>query len=169
MGSQNNLLQMQDLVYYTDGACPNNGQAQTAAIGVICENTGYRISKHVPHHMDFTNNVAELWAVLTSIYAAKNFLWFFRHNRYRYGRIVIYTDSKYVIGCVQDWHQKWESNGWKTSAGKPVKNQDLIQKILVQIERQSFGKPIEIRYCQAHAGIEHNELADELARMSLNN
>lgn len=38
-------------------------------------------------------------------------------------KIHIYTDSQYISGALeQDLPAKWESQGWKTSAGSDVKN-----------------------------------------------
>ena len=44
------------------------------------------------------------------------------------GELRIVSDSKYVLDCFgQGWREQWERKGWKTSAGKPVANQDLWQ------------------------------------------
>ena len=33
-------------------------------------------------------------------------------------RIVIYTDSKYVMDGINQWIIKWKKNGWMTAAKK---------------------------------------------------
>lgn len=40
--------------------------------------------------------------------------------------ITIYSDSAYLInGMTKRWYERWERNGWRNAAGKPVKNRDL--------------------------------------------
>lgn len=39
----------------------------------------------------------------------------------------IYSDSKYAIQSINEWSEKWQLNGWKTSTGQPVANSDLIK------------------------------------------
>lgn len=38
-------------------------------------------------------------------------------------RVVIYSDSKYLVKGASSWVNKWEARGWRTKAGKPVANQ----------------------------------------------
>ena len=46
--------------------------------------------------------------------------------------IVIYSDSGYLVDGINhpSYLQKWMDNGWLTSKGKPVENQDLWYKII---------------------------------------
>ena len=41
----------------------------------------------------------------------------------------VFTDSRYVEGCVNVWRRKWESNGWINSKNRPVENKELIQQL----------------------------------------
>jgi ribonuclease HI len=78
----------------------------------------------------------------------------------RPARVAIVTDSAYVEKAfTQGWLAKWQRNGWKTSARKPVENQDLWQALLAAAE------PHQVRFerVKGHAGIELNERADQLA------
>jgi ribonuclease HI len=42
--------------------------------------------------------------------------------------VTISSDSKYAIGCMNEWISKWYNNGWVNSAGNAVANRDLIEK-----------------------------------------
>jgi ribonuclease HI len=78
----------------------------------------------------------------------------------RPSKVVVVTDSAYVEKAfTQGWLKNWQKNGWKTSAKKPVENQDLWQAALAAVD------PHEVRFerVKGHAGIELNERADELA------
>lgn len=40
----------------------------------------------------------------------------------------IHTDSRYAVGCMDNWIYKWVRNGWVNSAGNEVANRDLIEE-----------------------------------------
>lgn len=70
-------------------------------------------------YVETTNNRMELLACIRAFeYIREN------HSLLRVQRILIVTDSMYVY---QNYHraQIWKDCGWKTSAGRPVENEDL--------------------------------------------
>src|SRR5579871_6386081 len=72
----------------------------------------------------------------------------------------LYTDSQYVRQGVTGWIHGWKRNGWRTADRKPVKNEDLWRRLDEAAERHD----IEWAWVKGHAGDEHNERADVLAR-----
>jgi ribonuclease HI len=52
-------------------------------------------------------------------------------------RLVIATDSSYVVDGSTEWIKRWKQNRWQTSTHKPVKNQDLWQTLIKEFERWS--------------------------------
>ncbi|KAI1356048.1 ribonuclease H-like domain-containing protein [Xylaria sp. FL0043] len=40
----------------------------------------------------------------------------------------IHSDSRYAIGCMDNWIYKWARNGWRNAAGYEVANRDLIER-----------------------------------------
>ena len=54
-------------------------------------------------------------------------------------------------------------NGFKTTAGKPVKNLDLIDIIMEGMKERD----VELIKVKAHAGFIFNELADNLAKAAI--
>lgn len=46
----------------------------------------------------------------------------------RPAKITVHTDSRYLINGNSSL-EAWKENGWKRAAGKPLKNQDLWEKI----------------------------------------
>ncbi|MEU6371033.1 ribonuclease H [Streptomyces sp. NPDC046931] len=97
-----------------------------------------------------TNNVAELTALERLLTAV--------------GRDVpleIRMDSQYAMKAVTTWLPAWKRNGWKTAAGKPVANQDLV----VRIDALLDGREVEFRYVPAHqvGGDRLNDFADRAA------
>src|SRR6266545_3639003 len=78
------------------------------------------------------------------------------------GDLRIVSDSKYVVDCFrQRWHEQWERKGWKTSAGKPVANQDPWQLLLAAYHARD-GR-IEFESVKGHSDDPTNDIVDRLA------
>ena len=130
----------------TDGACKGNpgrggwGAVLRAADGRERElSGGEKIT---------TNNRMELMAAIEGLRALK-----------RPCRVILSTDSRYVMDGLTKWIKGWQKNGWKTAAKQPVKNAELWQDLL------TAAKPhrIEWVWVKGHAGHPDNERADKLA------
>ncbi|WP_104820596.1 ribonuclease H [Kitasatospora sp. MMS16-BH015] len=70
-------------------------------------------------------------------------------------------DSTYTRDAVTKWLAGWKRNGWKTAAGKPVANQELIRSIDGLLE----GREVTFVYVPAHQvdGDPLNAIADKAA------
>ena len=78
----------------------------------------------------------------------------------------VYTDSSYVADIFnKDWIKKWVENKWKTAYGNPVKNTDLIIRLLLAM------KPHQVTYTwvKGHDGHPENERCDQLASNAAEN
>lgn len=141
---------MNKVTIYTDGACSGNpGTGGWAAVLTYGGKTK-EISGFEPQT---TNNRMELRAVIEAIAAVK--LGF---------ECEIYSDSAYVVNAVNNnWLFSWQQNGWKTAANKPVKNPDLWQRLLQELNRRK----ISFIKVKGHAAVELNERCDFLARMEI--
>ncbi|MFI6035930.1 ribonuclease H [Streptomyces sp. NPDC051315] len=97
-----------------------------------------------------TNNVAELTALERLLTAVDPDV-----------PLEIRMDSQYAMKAVTTWLPGWKRNGWKTSAGKPVANQDLV----VRIDELLEGRTVDFRYVPAHQvdGDRLNDFADRAA------
>ncbi len=97
-----------------------------------------------------TNNVAELTALERLLAAVDPEV-----------PLEIRMDSQYAMKAVTTWLPGWKRNGWKTAAGKPVANQDLV----VRIDELLGGRSVEFRYVPAHQvdGDPLNDFADRAA------
>jgi ribonuclease HI len=96
-----------------------------------------------------TNNRMELTAAIKALLSLK-----------RACEVVLHTDSQYLRGGVTGWIHIWKSNGWRTAAKKPVKNEDLWRALDAAAARHA----IEWRWVKGHAEDELNARADKLAR-----
>ena len=131
---------------YTDGSCIGNpGAGGWAAI--ILDGKNEKIISGNKNNT--TNNQMEL---LAAIKALSNFN---KKTSFK-----IFTDSNYVKDGITKWIKNWKKNNWKTSAKKPVKNQELWKKLdkLVKLH------DVKWEWIKGHSTNIYNNLADELAK-----
>ena len=64
---------------------------------------------------------------------------------------------------ITKWIEGWQRNGWRTAAKKPVKNQDLWQRLVAAVDRHAPAGGVAWHWTKGHAGDARNERADELA------
>lgn len=134
---------------YTDGGCePNPGTGGWAAI--IIRNG--RSTELLGGEQQTTNNRMEMTAVIEAL----------RYLQDAIGpgqEVTVFTDSRYVRNGITSWIAGWKRNGWRTSTGAPVKNEDLWRQMdhLCSIHHVTF------KWLKGHNGHVHNERADELA------
>jgi ribonuclease HI len=95
-----------------------------------------------------TNNRMELTAAIRGLQALK-----------RPCRVLLTTDSRYVMDGLTKWIHGWRKNGWKTADKKPVKNADLWQELLAA----AAPHRVEWKWVKGHAGHDENERVDQLA------
>ncbi len=131
---------------YTDGAC--SGNPGPGGWGALLTH-GSRELELSGGEQQTTNNRMEMQAVIEALSALK-----------RSCDVELYTDSTYVRDGVTRWMANWKSNGWKTAARKPVKNQDLWQALDQAVSRHR----INWHWVKGHSGDPGNERADTLAR-----
>ncbi|MFE6778611.1 ribonuclease H [Streptomyces sp. NPDC057702] len=76
-------------------------------------------------------------------------------------RLEVRMDSQYAMKAVTQWLPSWKRNGWKTAAGKPVANQDLVQAI----DALLADRDVQFQYVPAHQvdGDPLNAIADQAA------
>jgi ribonuclease HI len=70
------------------------------------------------------------------------------------------TDSQYITNAVnKGWIKNWVKKGWKTAAKKPVKNQDLWNRLIDLMNEHS----LTVEWVRGHDGHAENEQCDQLA------
>lgn len=74
------------------------------------------------------------------------------------------NDRQYTTTGLSSWLAKWAKNGFKTSAGQPVKNIDLWMDLREAREALwDAGVVVEVQWVKGHDGEYGNEQADRLA------
>jgi ribonuclease HI len=73
--------------------------------------------------------------------------------------VEVVTDSEYLKNGITKWIQSWKRNGWRTSAKKPVLNQDLW----TDLDREVSRHQIRWTWTKGHADHDDNNRCDFLA------
>lgn len=134
---------------YTDGAC--RGNPGPGGWGVLLRYKGKERTLSGGER-ETTNNRMELTAAIEALEALK-----------RPSRVRLVTDSEYLKNGIGRWMANWKRRGWKTAAGKAVKNRDLWQRL----DKASHRHRIEWVWVRGHSGHAENERVDALARAAV--
>jgi ribonuclease HI len=119
------------LSVFTDGSCLNNGKKNsTGAIGVFfSDDDDDNYGEAVENDEKITNQTMELLACIQAFRIIENKI----ANGLKVKMVYVYTDSTYLINCINKWYGQWVKNGWKNSKGKDVENKELI-KVLYELK-----------------------------------
>lgn len=146
---------MEEIIIYTDGGC--SGNPGPGGWGVVVEADG--IVKQLSGGEKLTtNNRMELTAAISALSIIKNTPKF--ENR----KITVNIDSQYVKNGITTWIKGWKMKGWKTADKKPVKNQDLW----IKLDELNSSLTVDWVWVKGHAGVEYNEICDQLCKMEMN-
>ena len=130
---------------YTDGAC--RGNPGPGGWGALLMAKG-KTKELWGGELETTNNRMELLAAIEALKALR-----------KPSKVILYTDSQYMLQGITEWMPNWKKRGWKTAAKKPVKNGDLwkmLDELVVQHD-------ITWQWVRGHTGVAGNERADLLA------
>jgi len=134
---------------HTDGAC--SGNPGPGGWGAVLAWRGKERELAGAEPLT-TNNRMELTAAIAALESLK-----------RPMPVVLWTDSQYLRQGITEWLAGWRKRGWRTADKKPVKNQDLWERLDAANRRHR----VEWRWLKGHAGHAENERADALAREAI--
>lgn len=131
---------------FCDGAC--SGNPGPGGYGAILRYGG-RMKELSGGARDTTNNRMEMTAAIEALRQLK-----------RPCRVVITTDSQYLVKGMTEWIAGWQRKGWRNSKKEPVVNKDLWELLLALTNSHS----VQWKWVRGHAGHIENERCDQLAR-----
>ena len=145
---------MKEVIIYTDGGCSGNPGPGGWAIVVIF---GDLVRSLSGGEALTTNNKMELTAAIAALSVVKN------TPAFKDLPVTVNIDSQYVKNGITQWIHSWKAKGWKTADKKPVKNQELW----MQLDELNAALDVTWNWVKGHAGIEYNELCDQLCQAEI--
>ncbi len=141
----------QAVTIYSDGACLGN--PGRGGYGTVLLAGKHRKELSVGYRLT-TNNRMELLGAIAGLEALT-----------RPCKVTLWSDSQYVVKAMADgWLDNWQKRGWRTAGKKPVKNQDLWQRMLKALGEHE----VDWRWVRGHTGDVENERCDQLAVAAAN-
>ncbi len=137
---------MKEVILYTDGAC--SGNPGPGGYGAILIYNG--VEKEISGgEANTTNNKMEMLAVIKGLEMLKEPC-----------IVNVYSDSAYVVNSIEKgWIYSWKKNGWRKADKKEVKNIDLWERLLKQMEIHQ----VKFLKVKGHSTDELNNRCDRLA------
>ncbi|MCC5610546.1 ribonuclease HI [Nostoc sp. CHAB 5834] len=140
-----------DALIFCDGACSGNpGPGGWGSVVRIKGNSSVKIGYGTSPHT--TNNKMELLAAIEALAQCPIG-----------GKVLLFTDSNYVIQGSTSWRSGWQRKGMRNSKGEPVANPDLWVRLWAELDLRK----VEMKWVRGHTGDPGNELADQLANLGV--
>ncbi|OGT98334.1 MAG: ribonuclease HI [Geobacteraceae bacterium GWB2_52_12] len=136
----------QSVEIFCDGAC--SGNPGPGGYGAILRYGG-RVKELNGGSRDTTNNRMEMTAAIEAL-----------RQLTRPCRVIITTDSQYLVKGMTEWITGWQKKGWRNSKKEPVVNKDLWELLLDLTQSHS----VQWKWVRGHDGHAENERCDQLAR-----
>ena len=140
-----------EIVIYTDGGCSGNPGPGGWGVVVIYNGQARQLSGGEYHT---TNNRMELMAAINALSIVVN------TEVFKGLPVTVNIDSQYVKNGITSWIKGWKAKGWRTSDKKPVKNQDLWEKL----DALNSSLNVTWNWVKGHAGVQYNEVCDQLCQ-----
>ena len=151
-----------EILIYTDGSCivPAGGSGNSSSRAGCAFVSGpeeyegrcvqFRQELEGPTGSSYlqTSNRAELRAAIGA-------LQYKRWQEDGWLTVVIATNSQYVVHGITDWIERWAAYGWRTGGRKPVKNRDLWECLLAEVnELEKVG--VAVAFWHIPRGLNHD-------------
>jgi len=145
-----------DFFGFSDGACRGN-PGPGAWGSMIQDSSGKVIFEGSGVERPSTNNRMEMTGALRC-------LEFLKEKGFIEDRVIVISDSKYVVDGMNQWVLGWKKRGWKKADKKTPENVDLwmaLDKLRLEFKHVGFS------WVKGHAGHPQNERCDQLANEAL--
>jgi ribonuclease HI len=139
------------VVAWTDGGC--RGNPGPGGWGFVLVDVDSRAAlERCDGERETTNNRMEILAAIMALRSLK-----------REGtRILVHSDSQYLIKAASEWMPGWKARGWKRKEGE-LKNVELLQ----ELDRLLSVHQVTWKWVKGHAGDPGNEHADALTNRAM--
>jgi len=156
------MLAENALHIYTDGSSlpsPRRGGIGIRFLLIDSQGREEIIDSRHAGYRGATNNQMELQACIVALEEARD-----RELATSVAKIVVHSDSQYVVENVNQAKFTWPKRRWMTRPGTPVLNADLWKRLVRAIK--SAGLRVDFQWVQGHSGDPHNRAVDKMAKGS---
>jgi ribonuclease HI len=105
-----------------------------------------------------TNNLMELLAPIRALQGAGPFL-----EKRHFSRVLVHSDSQYVVRNVKNAIYVWSRNRWCNKAGRPIDHAGEWRTLLKEMQR--LRKQVDFEWVKGHKD-PYNRVVDKLAKQS---
>jgi len=147
-------MKKNEIIIYTDGSSLGNpGPAGWGAVvlypdGKVIE-LGGRETESTNNRMEMKGAIEALKEISKKKPVAK--------------RILVHTDSSYLLNGITMWVYGWQKNNWMTKTKEPVLNKDLWEELFKLEFSLKMKYEIEWVKVSGHSGVYLNERCDAIA------
>jgi len=152
---------------YTDGS--SYSKPRVGGLGIIFIYTNALGEDEVikgfefPGYKGATNNQMELEACIVALKEASQL----DDVLNRVNKIIIHTDSMYIVSNYKKAMFQWSRNKWLKRAGSPVLNADLWKELIKYMKK--VKKKVYFVWVKGHSKDIYNKEVDKLAKKSAKN
>lgn len=159
------LINENTINIYTDGSSLSHPRRGGVGIRFVhVGDDGYEVIEDasLPGYQSGTNQEMELQACIEAMQLL-------RRGRTdvpveKFDKILIHTDSQYVVSYYKAALFEWQSNHWITRDGIPVVNATLWNELIREVHKA--GKRVDFTWVKGHKDSLHNKAVDKLAKQS---
>jgi len=147
---------------YTDGSSrptPRRGGVGIRYIYVDPDGEEKTIDLPLPGYLGATSQEMELQACILALRHVGDY-----PELAPFRRIIVYTDSKYVVDFYKTAMFQWSRNRWLRKAGAPVVNATSWKELIKEMRRS--GRFVDFKKVKGHSSDDHNAAAHRLAKQS---
>jgi ribonuclease HI len=152
---EESVQKLPEIVVYTDGSTIENGKVNAkGGISVFFGDNDQRNLSEPYFLYPITNNRCEMYAAIQAIQILAKTL-----NTQKKHRVIIKTDSEYLVNCITKWLPTWIARGWRKADKTNVENRDLLFWLdsLIHLY-QGF---MEVKFKHVFAAHDRNEPKDK--------
>lgn len=147
-------MKKNEIIIYTDGSSLGNpGPGGWGAVVIL--NDG-KVIELGARDKDTTNNRMELAGAIEALKEIQK-------RKPKAKKILVHTDSNYVLNGITMWIYAWVKNGWITKTKEQVLNRDLWEELYKIENNLKYKYEISWQKVSGHAGVHLNERCDKIA------
>lgn len=164
MTSGRGIIDEYALNVFTDGSSyPHKKRVAGVGICLVWVNeAGHEeVEEYAPPGWESaTSDEMEIQACIVGLQEANRFL----KSSKGFNRVLVFSDSQYVVENLLKAMCVWPTRGWRGSNGMSVENVDLWKRL--RREMRKCPLKVDVEWVKGHKGSKHNRTADKLAKRS---